>query len=122
METRHEACSAEGQPRNILECNPNRFAARCLALSRQCHRVIHSCYAFWRVFGKFSLVMPGRKEPTAVFKREDPGIHQTSKQDGSPDQVRRWHWVRRSHRPRSLGRVNDPPTCRRILHRSGTGL
>src|SRR5690349_16713754 len=29
METRHEACSAEGQPRNILEHNPNRFAARC---------------------------------------------------------------------------------------------
>src|SRR5208283_4311547 len=26
----------------------NRFAGGCLALSRQCHRVIHSCYAFWR--------------------------------------------------------------------------
>src|SRR4030081_3614327 len=50
METRHEACSAEGQPRNILECNPNRFAGRCPALSRRCHRVIHSCYAFWPIF------------------------------------------------------------------------
>src|ERR1700719_3228187 len=46
METRHEACSAEGQPRNILKCNPSRFAGRCPALSRRCHRVIHSCYAF----------------------------------------------------------------------------
>src|SRR5215831_10400796 len=36
-----EACSAEGQPRNILEPNLNRFAARCPALSRQCHYVIH---------------------------------------------------------------------------------
>ena len=25
------------------------------------------------------------------------------------------------HAARRLGRVNDPPTCRRILHRSGTG-
>ena len=50
METRHEACSAEGQPRNILKCNPTRFASRCPALSRHCHRVIHSCYAFWRDF------------------------------------------------------------------------
>jgi len=50
METRHEACSAEGQPRNILEGNPNRFAARCPALSRRYHRVIHSCYAFCCIF------------------------------------------------------------------------
>src|SRR3981081_2146712 len=50
METRHEACSAEGQPHNILEYNPNRFAGRCPALSRRCHRVIHSCYAFWPIF------------------------------------------------------------------------
>src|SRR6516165_7913063 len=44
--TRHEACSAEGQPRNILRTKLNRFAARCPALSRHCHCVIHSCYAF----------------------------------------------------------------------------
>src|ERR1700737_3371040 len=50
METRHEACSAEGQPRNILKRNPNRFAARCPALSRRRHPVIHSCYAFLRCF------------------------------------------------------------------------
>jgi len=50
METRHEACSAEGQPRNILDCNPNRFAGRCPALSRCCHCVIHSCYAFFDAF------------------------------------------------------------------------
>jgi len=58
METRHEACSAEGQPRNILEGNPNRFAARCPALSRRCHCVIHSCYAFWCIFCR-----AGRSEP-----------------------------------------------------------
>src|ERR1700680_46000 len=52
METRHEACSAEGQPRNILERDPNRFAARCLAPSRGSHRVIHSCYALWCVFSR----------------------------------------------------------------------
>ena len=50
METRHEACSAEGQPHNILEHNPSRFAARCPAPSRQCHRVIHRCYAIWACF------------------------------------------------------------------------
>jgi hypothetical protein len=64
METRHEACSAEGQPRNILKGNPNRFAARCPALSRRCHYVIHSCYAFSDVFAEFSRVMPA----------PDPGI------------------------------------------------
>ena len=42
----YEACSAEGQPYNILDGKLSRFAARCLALSRQRHRVIHSCYAF----------------------------------------------------------------------------
>jgi hypothetical protein len=42
----YEACSAEGQPHNILDGKLNRFAACCLALSRQRHRVIHSCYAF----------------------------------------------------------------------------
>jgi hypothetical protein len=56
METRHEACSAEGQPRNILDRNPNRFAARCPALSRRCHCVIHSCYAFRTHFCEIPLV------------------------------------------------------------------
>ena len=41
-----EACLAEGQPRNILDHNPTRFACRCRASSWRCHRVIHSCYAF----------------------------------------------------------------------------
>ena len=41
-----EACLAEGQPHNILNCNPNRFAARCRVLSRRRHHVIHSCYGF----------------------------------------------------------------------------
>jgi hypothetical protein len=41
-----EACLAEGQPRNILDHNPNRFAACCRVLSFRCHHVIHSCYAF----------------------------------------------------------------------------
>jgi hypothetical protein len=41
-----EACLAEGQPHNILDHNPNRFAARFRVLSCRCHRVIHSCYAF----------------------------------------------------------------------------
>jgi hypothetical protein len=36
-----EACLAEGQPRNILDSNPNRFAARCRVLSRRRHHVIH---------------------------------------------------------------------------------
>ena len=36
---------AEGQPHNILDHNPNRFAARFRVLSCRCHRVIHSCYA-----------------------------------------------------------------------------
>jgi len=58
METRHEACSAEGQPRNILDGNPNRFAARCPALSRRCHYVIHSCYAFSDVFAEFYASCP----------------------------------------------------------------
>jgi len=42
-----EACLAEGQPRNILDSNPNRFAARCRVLSRRRHHVIHRWYAFW---------------------------------------------------------------------------
>jgi len=61
METRHEACSAEGQPRNILERNPNRFAGRCPALSRRRHRVIHSCYAI------SSAILP--KSPAALRDR-----------------------------------------------------
>ena len=59
METRHEACSAEGQPRNILATISNRFAGCCRVLSRGRHGVIHSCYAFWSVFVEFPLVMPG---------------------------------------------------------------
>jgi hypothetical protein len=41
-----EACLAEGQPRNILDCNPTRFGGRCRVPSWRCHHVIHSCYAF----------------------------------------------------------------------------
>ena len=41
-----EACLAEGQPRNILDDNPTRFAGPCRVLSWRCHHVIHSCYAF----------------------------------------------------------------------------
>jgi hypothetical protein len=37
---------AEGQPHNILDDNPNRFAVRFRVLSCRRHRVIHSCYAF----------------------------------------------------------------------------
>jgi len=37
-----EACLAEGQPHNILDDNPNRFAARFRVLSCDRHRVIHS--------------------------------------------------------------------------------
>jgi hypothetical protein len=44
---------------------------------------------FGAVFGKLSVVMPGQKARSAVFANEDPGIHHSSKQDGSPDQVRR---------------------------------
>jgi hypothetical protein len=56
-----EACLAEGQPRNILEHNPNRFAARCRVLSRRCHHVIHSCYAFEMLFREnFAASPPAR--------------------------------------------------------------
>jgi hypothetical protein len=41
-----EACLAEGQPRNILDDNPSRFAGPCRVLSWRRHHVIHSCYAF----------------------------------------------------------------------------
>jgi len=41
---------AEGQPRNILDSNCNRFAGDCRVLSRRRHHVIHSCYAFWSDF------------------------------------------------------------------------
>jgi len=44
--TRREGCSAEGQPCNILTNKLSRFAARCPALSRHCHCVIHSSSAF----------------------------------------------------------------------------
>jgi hypothetical protein len=64
-----EACSAEGQPRNILECNPNRFAGRCLAPSRQCHCVIHNSYAFWMRFCRCDA--PGAaKNPRAASSRQ----------------------------------------------------
>src|SRR6201747_2713014 len=54
-----EACLAEGQPHNILKYNPNRFAARCRALSRRRHRVIHSCYGFLiRFFSKLPFAPP----------------------------------------------------------------
>jgi hypothetical protein len=46
METRHEACSAEGQPRNILDHKLSRFAGGCPVLSHLCHYVIHSSDAF----------------------------------------------------------------------------
>jgi hypothetical protein len=45
-ETRHEGCSAEGQPRNILGDKLSRFAGACPALSHLCHCVIHSSDAF----------------------------------------------------------------------------
>ena len=41
-----EACLAEGQPRNILDDDPSRFAVPCRVPSWRCHHVIHSCYAF----------------------------------------------------------------------------
>ena len=41
-----EACLAEGQPHNILDDNPTRFAGPCRVPSWRCHHVIHSCYAF----------------------------------------------------------------------------
>lgn len=44
--TRHEGCSAEGQPRNILDDKLSRFGAGCPALSHLRHRVIHSSDAF----------------------------------------------------------------------------
>src|SRR2546430_11801537 len=78
METRHEVCSAEGQPRNILECNPNRFAACCPALSRRCRCVIHSCMQFRRVF---TAAMPkiARRErlhrPSRVNDAPMQGLH-----------------------------------------------
>src|SRR3954453_21479286 len=50
-ETRHEGCSAEGQPRNILDDKLSRFARFCPALSHPCHRVIHSSDAFSGDFG-----------------------------------------------------------------------
>jgi hypothetical protein len=62
------------------------------ALSRRCHRVIHSCYAFWRVFTPADAVCGG-KNPRA------PPIVAPA---------------------RRLGTVNDAAICRRILHRSGT--
>ena len=40
-----EACLAEGQPRNILDHDPSRFAGPCRVPSWRCHHVIHSCYA-----------------------------------------------------------------------------
>jgi hypothetical protein len=45
-ETRHEGCSAEGQPRNILDGKLSRFAQLCPASSHPCHRVIHRSDAF----------------------------------------------------------------------------
>jgi hypothetical protein len=65
METRHEACSAEGHPCNILDRNPNRFAARCPALSRQCHRVIHSCYALLTLFRRTTRAAAQKSAPRA---------------------------------------------------------
>jgi hypothetical protein len=65
METRHEACSAEGHPCNILDRNPNRFAARCPALSRQCHCVIHSCYAFLTLFRRTTRAAAQKSAPRA---------------------------------------------------------
>jgi hypothetical protein len=51
-ETRHEGCSAEGQPRNILDDKLNRFAPLCPAPSHLRHRVIHSCCAVSGDFGR----------------------------------------------------------------------
>lgn len=50
-ETRHEGCSAEGQPRNILRRKLSRFAGDCPAQSHPCHHVIHSSDAFSGDFG-----------------------------------------------------------------------
>ena len=83
METRHEACSAEGQPRNILECNPNRFARRCPALSRMCHCVIHSCYVFLRLFREISLSCPGH--PPSFQERSIAGSSRSSRGRASGD-------------------------------------
>jgi hypothetical protein len=91
METRHEACSAEGQPHNILDRNPNRFAARCPALSRQCHCVIHSCYAFLTLFRRTARAAAQKTAP----RTGDRGF-------------------------RIRLRVNDAPTPAAHLHRSET--
>src|ERR1700688_1416583 len=92
METRHEACSAEGQPRNILECNPNRFAGRCPALSRHGHCVIHSCYAFLAHFNRRDAPCVEKSSPAIALRAP----------------------------PAPPGTVNVAATRRRLLHRSGT--
>ena len=62
-----EACLAEGQPHNILDHNPNRFAVRFRVLSCRYHRVIHSCYAFRRdFFVKTPFVMPAVRRASCL--------------------------------------------------------
>jgi hypothetical protein len=92
METRHEACSAEGQPRNILDRDPNRFGGRCPALSCRCHRVIHSCSAFFAHFSPRG----------APMRRENP--QRRLNQDA----------------PRDRLRVNGAAKSAARLHQSGT--
>ena len=96
METRHEGCSAEGQPRNILECNPSRFAGRCPALSRRCHCVIHSCYGFL----------------SAVLRKSSRAID-ASPPATTPDQTA-------PHHGRLRFRVNEAPMRGLMLRPSGT--
>jgi hypothetical protein len=66
---------AEGQPRNILSAKLNRFAGRCRVLSRRCHRVIHSCYAFEATFIGFfraaDLLQPLATIPTRGVRVND---------------------------------------------------
>jgi hypothetical protein len=122
METRHEACSAEGQPRNILEYNPNRFAARCLALSRHCHRFIHSCYAFLPRFWKITLLHTGARPGAIEFstRMDRPDLARSS-----PKTVSGTAAAHAIEPPAPPVRVNDAPTraaqSASIRNRSGHG-
>jgi hypothetical protein len=56
-------------------------------------------------FRKIFKVMPGRKAPSAVFRHQEPGIHQSrSKMDR---RIESGDDSSRSHHARRLGRVND---------------
>lgn len=84
-ETRHEGCSAEGQPRNILDDKLSRFAALCPALSHPCHRVIHSSDAFSGDFGSRIRIAASRRPspPTSLTIRQPPGAVHESKTKGA---------------------------------------